>query len=242
MATLIRTIWRIDFAINYGLLNNIGNGLKILSEGNEIFWNSAGPGTLPYSTLAEYRSDEIYRRVSLELENINALLEWKGGIELKKLMHTDESLVITKIFNAVLDLGSIKNVKRIGIRFIVLSGTRPASGHPQSSFFAGAELLRSAKRKLGDFSDVALTVEGRHEDKLDYRVTLGPNAKKNIEMHFTSPVAEEAMTPLENHATFFDIDLFETSISLAGNSFAKWASTKIDRASEFIDSVIAEKT
>jgi hypothetical protein len=236
MSVVIRMIWRLDHNYSYHMLDNYGRVLKEMYEGKEKLWNSAGPGSLPFSLLAEYKDSLHYRRISVEANNINGWMDWAKGIEINRIFYSDEMLEVTRIISAILEIGQIRLFNRVGIRFISLgAGRRQWRAENWSRACLSAPVSALVRRELGPLDDVGVTLEGQGDDKLSYRVTLGPTARRNITANLSVQPSEEAIVELENFAMFFDVDLYESAIGFGGQSFAKWASTKVEKAQRFVD-------
>ena len=182
MPTVIRLIWRFDHEVSFEYLDHLGRTLKELSESVEGFWQAASMGTLPYSLVAESRTDQLYRRISVELSNINGWIDWTSGIGIDGILKTEDFLNITRTTSSILGVTKVKRFNRAGIRFIMVCDKTVKIDRAEWTRSAIADnTYDMTTRLLGSISDIGLIFEGSDTDMLLYRVHFGPNDRNSLD-------------------------------------------------------------
>jgi len=243
MAKLIKVIWRLDYNISYAYLNSIGTSAKILSDTVPKFIHTLSEGVANHALIGERKARGEYVIMGIELNTLNCTLEWLEGIELDRLLIHDNFRNSEKIAKSLLQNNEVKMINRAGIRFFFLEKqTGVLNSNSFHDVFVHSQALDRCKRALGPPTDVGVVVEGARDDKLSYRATFGPSALKNINMSLTPGGLDHLMTENEYRTIFFsysifcDLDIYETNFMMVDASIYKWATSKLEIATEFAHS------
>jgi len=235
MAQVLRLIWRLDYELNFAYLDRKGSVLQAVQSTTPNFWSKIAEGG-HHSFTAEFRDAKKARTFSVEPQTINGLIEWTAGTDIGRVLQHDDFRTIDKIARQVQKLCEIRNVNRIGMRLLCTSRAGGATRYNHEHFlkFLSPRVSRLAAGKLGQIQDIAFVLEGASTDAVNYRISFGPLADKNLVSSLGKPLDEKELGVLRQADVFVDIDLYETNISFSENTLFRWAQTKIPRAIDFI--------
>lgn len=235
MAEVIRVIFRLDYDISHAFLDRRGSALRVLTTTVSDFWENIGEGAIPGSFLVEHKATDSYRQLSLEPTSINGSLEWSQGVQLERLITSEQFIGVDRIIGKLIHTCETTKIARAGIRLVcleTLDGSQPAKFLERQ---LSKELLGVTTGALGGITDTAVILEGLDEDKIEYRYSLGPLAKKNIDQNLPNIDNKEVKDHLlRKYAMFLDIDLFEKNIYFSSGSIGRWAQTKVAKAAMFV--------
>jgi hypothetical protein len=229
MAKILKLLWRLDHEYSYALLDKKGAVLRTLFTEVKGYWQNASTGALPESLVANFVSAAETRAMSVEPTSCNGSLEWPLGQDLERFLTHDSFRNLSRILEKILNLCEVRGVLRAGIRFILVeradisAGFRDRFARQTSNFY-----VRCSEEVLGQITDTAIVLEGKHDDGIGYRLLLGLTAEKNI-LQNSLGIRASDLSELLTHQLFFDIDLYEQSISFREHSLQRWATTKVDK-------------
>ena len=235
MARIVKLIWRLDYDVSYAYLDKRGSALNALANTVEGFWDTVGDGAIYMSFAARASRDSRVRVLSLEHNSTNGSIEWTTGTELNRALQDDSFHGIRRIVREVFKVGDIRVLRRAGIRLFCIGNYADGRrGRDRVINLLDEKHRKNTAEILGPIDDMAIILEGKTEDKINYRVTYGPYDKKNIEQTLEIKPTAAEYELLGEPDLFFDIDLYETNFTFVEHSLHKWAETKVAKAIDFI--------
>ncbi len=244
MSKLVRMIFRFDFEKTcYRYLNEPGTALRILSSGEDGFWQNFGENPRLHGLSGNYSEDDvIYREIYIDPTNVNGTIEFLDGNEtiddvLKDPVLSKIDAITSELFREF----EIDGIKRGGARFYVVSKNASPAGDTLNTFARNYQenLLDLIESHLGKVTDASIVVEGCGEDEIFYRAQFGPLTIPDHGRHlFIKGKAGDAdMFLNQGYDSLFDVDLFETEFSFKGFTFLRWLKTKLIKARKLIDAL-----
>ncbi len=230
MILVLRLIFRVDFEIRPEYIANFSDLFSLFYDEKKDFWTTYSVGG-NFALNGERIRPNGLCRLNVEPVSANGLIEWTAGLPLNKVFDDDEFRVVNRYIDEMFKKSKTSRLQRCGCRLQVISSKGFATTEEQ---FIGNPLRSSVVSSLDSISDVGITIEGESDDKVLYRVVIGPAKPKNLNASFSRPLRGEELEALSSQALYMDIDLYENSMSIAGRSYAKWASTKFEKAANLI--------
>jgi hypothetical protein len=238
MAKIVKLIWRLDYPVSYSYIDARGRALKVIRETVDGFWKSVGDGALHMSFIARHAMEDSLRMLSLETNCLNGAFEWQCGTELSSVLRSEQFRGVDRIARELLKIAEVRRVGRAGVRFFCVENYADgrANAHDRTLGLLNDRLRANATSSLGTITDVGVVFEGAAEDKVSYRSSHGPYARKNLELILETPPTQDQYTILGDPDLFFDIDLYEQDFSFEEHSLFRWTETKLEKAIQFIKS------
>jgi hypothetical protein len=238
--SVFKLIIRLDFPIVYEILDRIGTCCAILNRGREDFWQAAGMLAGGSGALANYRSNDEYRHISIEATAFIILWESYPGIDLSKLLTVDTFQKFDEMFAEFSKIFAVDRINRAGFRILATSennGGKNDRFEKAKGFIAG-EQVNLIQKNLGMINNLAVTFEGTTESKSQYRLSYGPYSQDEPFKYYERLVVPNNSRKNTDGYFTFDLDLFETMISLKGTSLRRWARPKWVSASDLFEKTL----
>ena len=168
-------------------------------------------------------------------------MEWYKGIELSKVLQTDEFRSLDRILKSFLKHCQVGKLNRAGIRFIVTAGPKEdTSQRLQRNLQLFTDSARKfAAKHLGTIKDIGIAWEGELDPSLKYKFLFGPLEAKNIKNFLQYPTDDAAFSSLLKSQYFADVDLYEQNISFVEHSLYRWSRTKLEKAQDLLNDLVA---
>lgn len=232
---IFKLIFRFDYQINFGIMDNPGSVMKLISDAPDGFWKDLGE-TIQSRQIHCKTSDPargIDYSIAVTPQHIVGSIETIEGIEFRDLYRYSIFRTIVELSQNVIDQFDIANITRGGFRTFGLQNV----GGVQTSNnffkpFLKPDLLELVESGLGPSSDYLLAVDGRHDDKISYHYRMGPYNKGEAAKFFEIPFVRDALDDRPEYNLIFDLDLYEESFSIPRQSTSKWFGPLIERAQE----------
>ncbi|MBZ9974630.1 hypothetical protein [Mesorhizobium sp. BR-1-1-10] len=236
---LIKILWRLDYDLSYAVYDRRGACVRTLLETIPDFLTKVGEARAQNRVTGETEEGAPAINISIDPNSISGAIEWPLGTALKGVLQHPAFRNVNKVASELMAIAEVAKVKRFGIRFIVLikSAKLPRRyGSVDHMFDEGAS--RSIRDILGNIEDAAVVVEGKAEDSVNYRVSYGPFAQKNIDLHLAKSKDDIDPDYYSGYNAVVDLDLFELDFFLLEKSLFRWSSTKVDKVEKFVQSVV----
>jgi hypothetical protein len=235
MAMLMRLIWRLDYPLNYEFQNNLGKVRKALFETVPKYWNVLTDGAYAYSFTANYRNMEhrTAREISVELQSINGTFQWSNGTDLVRVLQTEEFRNLDRVVREISRIISLRDITRAGFRFLGLGRFKEKSGTNLEQFtkqLSNKFVTGFEKSMSGRIQDLAVTLVGKTDDSMNYRIACGPTSANDSATLFGPSAGDKEVEILKEYDFTFDIDLFEFNASFVEHNLFRWGTTKLERA------------
>lgn len=226
MALLVRLIWRFDYALNFDFIDNRGRALRILTDGDPEYWTSINETNNNGFQCDVEHDDGVSMRVSMDRNNVSGYLVWRRGRKLEDCLRDELFVKSNRVVNDLLKAFEIDDFVRGGIRFLYAENANSTSRALNSNAFVWKGAVEET---LGPIDDFALTAEGKSADELNYRLSLGPLRRKNLDNLVGEEATEEEWELFAKYSTLVDLDLYELKFnSMAG--LYRWSQTKLEKA------------
>ncbi|MBA1143697.1 hypothetical protein [Mesorhizobium neociceri] len=239
---LIKILWRLDYDLSYAVYDKRGACIRTLLDTVPDFLTKVGEARAENRVSGETEDSAPAINISIDPNSISGAIEWPFGTALVGVLQHTAFRNVNKVASELMAIAEVAKVKRFGIRFIVLikSAKLPLRfGSVDHMFDEGAS--KSIRDILGDIKDAAVIVEGKAEDSVNYRVSYGPFAQKNIDMHLAKTKDDIDPEYYSDYNAVVDLDLFELDFFLLEKSLFRWSSTKVDKAEKLVQSVLGGK-
>jgi hypothetical protein len=240
MTTVFKLIIRFDYSLTYEVLDKKGTCFAILNRGNEQFWQAVGQGG-EFTLIANFRTPNEYRHVSIEPNTFVVSWENYPGLELDKLHSSPEFRKFDEIFGSFQAHFGIDGLTRAGFRIFAFSEADPERRDHllKAKRLLNGEQVKIIQDDLGNVNNIGWVFEGVGDDKLRYRLSCGPFSQDEPFKYYESLIVPNSARK-ENLPFYFtyDLDLFETMLSIKGTSLSRWARPKWVTASAIFDKTL----
>ncbi|MER9411444.1 hypothetical protein [Mesorhizobium sp. M0589] len=235
---LIKILWRLDFDLSYAVYDKRGACVRTLLETVPDFLVKIGEARAQNRLTGETDDSGQAIHISIDPSTISGAIEWPLGTALVGVLQHAAFRNVNKIASELMTIAEVAKVNRFGIRFIVLikSAALPQRFGSVDHMF-DHESSKSIREILGHIDDAAVTVEGKADDGLNYRVSYGPFAQKNIDMHLAKTKDIIDADYYSTYDAVVDLDLFESNFFLLEKSLFRWSSTKVAKAEKLVQTV-----
>jgi hypothetical protein len=201
-----KTIIRIDYPLNYGLLDNLGQQLEFVHQktlNDKDYTNSQGNVDFTKHSIAQIGNckKDSYS-LNLSLKTIDITINYNNGIELDNLINGK----LFKLYGEMLKKISVTMFDRIGMRFwIVLENKKFQFENIKNYITKSTSLFSDVfTEQFSGISDVGLVYE-TFSDHQNSRVSLGPyKAEEAAKYQFLNPEVKEGL--------ILDIDIWESKL------------------------------
>lgn len=219
-----RLIYRIDFALNFKLIDAPGTIFRLLSSPDREYWETFGEASQQRVISGTFISDkrDYFRSVSIQPQAIVLVFESIAGVDLSTLEADPDFTRMLTIAGAVADEFNIDDVKRMGLRLFYFSkvpGSRADIGGAFRNMIR-EDVTKAVEGAIGGITDYGIALDGKGEDGIHFHLRYGPVVPEEAHKYFDQidKVAFE-----ENSFNFVcDLDLYEKDFALAKAPPAKW--------------------
>jgi hypothetical protein len=231
---IFKSIIRIDYPLNYSLLDNLGQELEFIQQKtleDKKFINSQGNIDLLNHSIRQsgkYKKDSY--SLNLSLRTLDMIIIHSEGVEIEFL----QSGKPIKLFGEMIKKLSVKTFERIGFRFWVIIEHDNYKFDLIKEYISNSNKLFSdtIKKQFTEVSDIALVYES-HSEQDNTRISLGPYQEGEEKKYdFQSPNIKEGL--------IFDIDLWENKIKTPNFNLHTNLTSKLEIVRQTIN-VINEK-
>ena len=244
MPTVIKWIFRIDYRLNFEMLNSPGTVLSCLFSEGDDFWDSVNEAANKRTfTGSIHKANSQYYHLSIDPQFIVAISESALGSNLASLSEDRTFNSADRLIERVLSQFKISNIERAGIRLFIFDGERDTLSDNVGSFMrlVNRDYFNSLSGELGDINDLAVILEGCTNDKINYRHQFGPyTSQDRTKFYENLKLPEENPSESIPYKMCFDIDLSEKNISFSGLTMKRWCKTKWPKADDVVKSVMRQ--
>ncbi|RYC28856.1 hypothetical protein D3273_27065 [Lichenibacterium minor] len=231
MAIAIKLIWRFDFTMNYSFLDRYGSTAKAIFTTVPEFFSQIGEGAPRTALVGSFGDTSFGRNITMDITTLSGTMEWRHGTDLSRLANDFQFRKMNQIADELIRLNEIRNILRGGFRLFFLIPKCPKWVRKDGFMDAvHKDLAEGVQSTLGRADDIAFIFEGRDQDLLSYRLSVGPFAEKNVSIAFDGDMNISKELLSSKPKMFFDLDLSEQGFSLSQGSLYKWSRTKLEKA------------
>jgi hypothetical protein len=231
MPRVMRVLFRIDYQVNYKIMDHLGEILGTIQGAAPKYWQAVGESRGNRSAIVRHtdNSTSATANLTVEISNISGSLELPEGVD------WDSRPIAVYVKNCSIAAANImlayqiSTVARIGLRVIVFDHDDIIRNNRRTSFetLASKNFLKDFEKSFGSVSDLAVTFEGTTSSNVSYRISTGPGSPSDILKQQVIPLEHYETPNAENqHQLTADIDLFEKDIDFTGNTLETWSRTK----------------
>ena len=254
MRKIFRLIFRLDYPLNYGIIDGGGQALSVLRSGREQFWDNVGMSPQHKSFTVSSSSSTAYSDMTVEPTNINGSFEISDGVDLDGIQDHETFGLFDTVLTDFCQRFEIEDLDRCGLRIVCLASFSDApvgSLEVYRRAFFRAEALDPVEASVADQSitDLAIVLNGKAQDGVEYRITFGPHKETDLDRFLFQHLrpSDEQKALFGGYHLAADIDFFERNFSFRGLTLSRWSRTKwplsrglIDTLSERLRGEIAE--
>ena len=219
-------IFRIDFPVNFDVIDMPGEIMKIMLNAKKDFWGEAGLNSASRSVTATYKRDDgrLFRQIVIEPRALILDFESTSGLSLAQLDEDQDVSTLFDLANELVDYCEIEQVTRMGYRIFYFNQLGENVEAVLAAFrgFTGPYFTQAVEPLLGPIKDYGYSIEGVANDKVGYRLLTGPFRPVEGPKYLQAIDA----TKLSEHMPYnfiCDLDLFDANFSLAKVPLVKWA-------------------
>jgi len=231
---IFKTIIRIDYPLNYGLLDNLGQQLEFVHQrtlDDKDYVNSKGNIDFTKHSITQVgtcKKDDY--SLNLSLKTIDITVNHNEGISLGYLAKGK----LFKLYGEMLKKISVRLFDRIGMRFWVILEDEKFQFDSIKEYITNSTSLFSEvfTEQFSDVSDVGLVYETLGDNQ-NSRVLLGPYKDKEAAKY-------QFLNPNVNEGLILDIDLWESKIKTPEYNIQSNLISKLDTIKQ-ITSAIEKK-
>lgn len=236
-----RVILRVDFPVNYDIIDQPGTVLRVINEDRPKFWSKLSENQqqrLVSATFAE-KAEGIARSLSVAPNYIVASIEETNGMATRRLEGHDAFSEIQRVLSELREKFKIDAFERAGLRLYYFSSLVASSERVRDAFASilGDVCMGPLRSTLGGATDVGLSFDGSHADKIYYHNRIGPHFPDDAKRYFEE-VGDE-FDPEKRYDFICDLDCYETKFELPKTKLIKWWLPISERADQYISTVEA---
>lgn len=210
-----KTIFQIDFPLAFQLIDELGKVSKFLADETKNIKNVTGrPQTdidlSKHTVTNQGNIGSNFYRITLTPVKLSAGIEFPLGEDIEKLHQSDLLKIVDRLLDDLL-LKEINTFNRIGMRnWVISKGDKLRFSQIRNVILGKINSYESAiSSSLGETEDVAVIVESKSKMNFSSRVSFGPYRENEKQRYFS-------MSPDVDEGLVFDIDIWQTNISLPG--------------------------
>ncbi len=235
MEKVFKIIFRLDFPINYSIMNTPGTLLKMLQKKDDDQWNTQEIGHKAVPEFRVKKNEELDAfTLTVSARSIIGLWDTKTAIALQDVHESHVFRLLTKLTDEILEEFQIHELERCGLRsfFYIPCGNDHEAAFKVLAESFDTQVIGIAESTSGVIKDFGMTLEGEFSEHSGFRVMFGPLAPLQL-----NQFAELIQLTDEDHpahgAVMADVDIFEKNFSLAYASFRRWCRERWKTFNEF---------
>lgn len=220
-----KIIFRLDLKqINFAIVDKQGEMMKMLygqKESNlqsqKRFFSNISEHRDARATTCFHNDENIFYSFSVTPNLISCEIESAIGFDLNKLEDENSFQKLSKITNEICDFFQIHELSRLGIRLFYFDKLFCDEKVAVEKYrkICNTSFANQIDESLGNISDLALCLDGKHQDDVYYKFRAGPLLKEQVKNYVTNFRMSEVYTNM------YDIDLFEFNLNINNIRFSK---------------------
>jgi hypothetical protein len=245
-----KLILRLDYKVNFALLDSPGTILRILNETQKPLWSSYADRRERRQVVAIFQDSDTkpshFRHIAVDPTSTALLFESTVGIPLQRLL-ADETIAQTIArIDALCQHFGLIDLARLGFRIYYFTNLRAGAEPSVLDAFGSAidsDLVRAIDSSVGRPSDYGLCVDGRADDKIEYHLRFGPYLAGEQGRYFEIIDSDQFVTQTSPDFVC-DLDLYDTGFSLSSISLLKWLGPLVGKQEELLgrlEAIIARR-
>jgi hypothetical protein len=223
-----RAIFRLDFPLNYGVIDAPGKLLELLNTAvPEGFWESMQDSVKDRAIgtkFSDAESPSVYRSILISPTFIIFNIEEVAGFGSLELTEKPTTKILIELASTICDRYKIQDINRAGLRLWTFDEVTPATGTILSmiSRQINSKLTEMISAKVGAIADVGLAFNGAIDAHAKYHVRFGPCLQAELESNKYIEKINKKFIESTKVNLVFDIDMYEEAFSLKGRRVAAW--------------------
>ncbi len=240
MRKIVKLIFRLDFDVNFRVMDQPGKAFECLLSPPEGFWNNIGESVEGRAIRASYSERFLYRNATIDPSTINGVFEILPGVDFEDISENITFNGYSKMVSEFCSVFNIDKINRAGLRIMLFENYGEKFSNPIEKFrgIFNPSFLKSFNSSIGDIKDSGIIFNGVTKDSLNFKINFGGFHNTDI-MRFTNTIGnnmdkETFETVSKNHLSA-DIDLSENDFSFKGLTLKKWAKDKWPVINKFME-------
>lgn len=233
-----RIIYRLDFNLNYDIVEQPGQIMKLLDRiADDDYVLKENMQRRGVASVFTSTDGKVITELTVEPQTIVVSYENAEGIDLDKILIDETFLSLTKLTGKVCEKYHINDINRSGFRIFYFGSIQnnEAAFNAYRSFY-DTDLIDVFENFLGDIQDYAVHFNGASTEGIKYHCKTGPLKKdENYNAYFQNMSPD--VLPSDNWGFIVDIDLYEENIAISNIPIHKWFRPKIEKATELINNI-----
>lgn len=238
-----RAIFRVDFSLNYAIVDGAGRVMRVLSDAvDDGYWDALKDvqkdRTIAVSA-SQGEGDDAYARSFVVAPNAFVFsVEKLKGVKSNRLLIEDDFSCLVRLASKLCDEFHIQDVRRAGLRLWNYGNI--VENQDALGVFSGLvdqKLLAAVSKGVGPVADVGVAFDGGTDSHAKYHVALGPYFTREAESRGLFEVIGQKFSQNQDLNFRLDVDLYEENFSLKGRSLTSWLKYQIDTHSELVERV-----
>lgn len=230
-----RIIFRLDFRVNFNIMNNPGKVLEVIDKAQKSFWSKFQVSSSQYTLSAffETKNKDLFRKINIEPSAVTLELETVAGVKLDKIEIDDSYKQMLMIISKICKEYQIEKIQRAGFRLLYCDKI----GNEEDSIKLFCKMFDKGitsgiEKVLGDIVDYGMSFDGHGSDKIHYHIHSGPYFPDEIRKYF-KVISEEFNK--NNYNMICDLDLYENDFSLKNILVSNWLNPLYIKSQNIID-------
>lgn len=239
MSRVMRLLFRIDYQVNYKIMDQLGEILGIVQISAPKYWQTVGESRGNRSAVLQRKDSSIplTANFTVDISSIGGTLELPEGADWDSRTIAEYVKYSSVAVAGIMNKYQMMALSRIGLRVVIFDYDEIIRNNRRAPFetLADRTFLRDFENSFGTISDLALTLEGKTPSNVHYRLSAGPGSPSDILRHqLIPPESYDPPADISQHQLTADIDMFESDISFVGNTLEAWSRTKWPIAKDMI--------
>jgi hypothetical protein len=242
-----RLIFRLDFTVNFDVIEHSGEVMRTLWNAFESERNSGfelKENQRNRTIILRYLSEngDFIKHLNVEPTSINGAFESTEGVEIDKLLNDQKGfLFLTKLASQLCEQFRIDTILRSGLRLFYFNKLGSQEGNDVVRAFhkmLNADTISTLETRLGTIQDYGIVLDGTFDDGVRYHFGTGPYRSEEAQKYFAE-IAGNFSQQTDFDFTC-DLDLYENNFSLSSRQLSKMYRPVVAKASEIIQATESE--
>jgi hypothetical protein len=236
-----RLIFRLDFKLNYSIIDHPGEVMRILwnafeNVGDAELRDNKHNRIIIASSVSE--KGNLMKSLSVAPTSINGAVETTEGLEPRELLTDDEGFVfLTNLATQLCEKFEIDAIHRSGLRLVYFNKLGIKASDVVNAYrqLFHQPSISKLENKLGKISDCGIILDGVSDDGIFYHFQSGPYQRQNVLTELVEHLAATADFDL-----VCDLDLYENNFYLSNRQLSQLYRPLVTKAQEIIEATESE--
>lgn len=238
-----RAIFRVDYPLNYAIVDGAGRVMRVLNDTVEDgYWDALKDVQKDRAiavSASKGEGDGAFARSFVVGPNAFVFsVEKLKGVKSARLLIEDDFSCLVRIASKLCEEFHIRDVRRAGLRlwsYGSVMSNQEALG--VFSDLVDQKLLDAVSLGVGPVADVGVAFDGGTDSHAKYHVALGPYFTSEAESRGLFEVIGSEFSKKQDLNFRLDVDLYEEHFSLKGRSLSSWLKYQIGTHGELVERV-----